>query len=132
MGLSASDIIQNDMVARSLGMELVSASEGRARVAMDIDGRHMNAAGTVHGGAIFSLADVAFAIACNSRGLAVAANASINYCAAARAGRLTAEARELSLSNRLGSYAVEVTDGDGKLIACMQCLAYRLPEKPKA
>ncbi len=122
------DIMAQDRVARHFGMEALSRGEGEATVRFAIEDKHLNALGTVQGGAIFSLADVAFALACNSRGLAVAAGASINFCAAARSGTLTATARELSLSNRLGSYLVEVRDQDGRLIASMQGLAYRMRE----
>jgi acyl-CoA thioesterase len=119
------DIMADDRVARHFGMEALSHGDGKAVVRFAIEDKHLNALGTVQGGAIFSLADVAFALACNSRGLAVAANASINFCSAARSGVLTATARELSLSNKLGSYLVEVRDQDDRLVASMQGLAYR-------
>lgn len=123
------DIMADDRVARHFKMEALSRGEGCATVRFAVEDRHLNALGMVQGGAIFSLADVAFALACNSRGLAVAANASISFCAAARSGTLTAVASELSLSNRLGTYLVEVRDQEGRLIASMQGLAYRMKEK---
>jgi acyl-CoA thioesterase len=80
----------------------------------------------VQGGCLFTLADFAFAAACNSHGtLAVAINASISFVAAGRPGALTAEAHEVALSPRLSSCTVHVRDAGGALIAIFQGMAYR-------
>lgn len=117
--------IGHDRVAEHYGMKVVSMGDGEAVVSMDIDDRHLNGNDTVQGGASFALADVAFALAANSRGKAVGANATITYCAAARAGTLYARAREVSLSRKLGTYEVIVEDQNGKIIALFQSLSYR-------
>jgi len=72
-----------------------------------------------------SLADVTFALAANTRGKAIAANCSINFCNAARAGTLRARATEVSLSRKLGTYQVTVEDSGGKTVALFHGLAYR-------
>jgi acyl-CoA thioesterase len=90
----------------------------------------LNGLGTVHGGAIFTLADFAFAAACNSHGtVAVALNVSITFMKAATTGTLWADAREVSKNFKVGSYAVEVKDDQGELVAQFQGLAYRKKDK---
>jgi acyl-CoA thioesterase len=80
----------------------------------------------VHGGVIFTVADYAFAVACNSYGTAaVAVNAHISYLRAATQGRLVAEATEIAKSRRLGTYSIKVLDGEGELVAVFQGMAYR-------
>jgi acyl-CoA thioesterase len=97
---------------------------------MTLSEHHLNGYGTVQGGAIFTLADFAFAAASNSHGnVAVAVNVSITFMKAARTGTLWAEARELSKNFKLGSYTVEVKDDEGDLIALFQGLVYRKSEK---
>lgn len=115
----------HDRVAEQYGMKVESMEAGAAVVSMEIGDRHLNGNDTVQGGVTFALADVAFALAANSRGKAVGANASITYCAAARSGTLFARAREVSLSRKLGTYEVIVEDQNGKTIALFQALSYR-------
>jgi acyl-CoA thioesterase len=118
-------VLGNDRVADWCDMTVESSGDGSAVVSMEITDRHLNGNGTVHGGVTYSLADVAFALAINSRGPAVSASSSITYCAAARSGRLVATASEVSLSRKLGTYEVVVKDGDGKTVALFQGLGYR-------
>lgn len=116
----------NDHFARHCGIELLSCDAGYARVRMPIQPFHLNGAGTVHGGAIFTLADFAFAVAANGDGrLALAINASTAFLKAARSGTLAAEARELGANRRLGYYEVRITDQEEQLIAMFQGTAYR-------
>ncbi len=120
------EYLQGDQFARHCGIELVSVAPGRAVTRMTIEPRHLNAVGIVQGGAIFTLADYAFAAASNSHGtVALGINVSITYLKSATAGVLTAEARELALNPKLASYAVKVTDAAGALIAVFQGLVYR-------
>jgi len=115
-----------DLYARENGIELLHVGKGVAGVRMAIQEKHINSHGTVHGGAIFTLADTAFALASNSHGIpASAINAHISYMKAARSGTLRAEAREFALNPRLASYTVEVTDDAGEKIAIFQGMAYR-------
>jgi acyl-CoA thioesterase len=121
---------EHDQFARHNGLELVSVAPGQARVKMTLQPHHLNGVDLAHGGAIFTLADFAFAVASNSHGtLAVAINVSISFLKAVRAGTLFAEAREVSRNPRLGSYTVEVRDDAGELVAVFQGLAYRKPDK---
>ena len=123
-------IFKNDRFAERAGIELVSMAEGRAVVQMRVTPEHWNGLRSAHGGAIFTLADFAFAVAANSYGtVAVAVNVSITYQKAVAAGVLRAEAREISKNHKLGTYTVEITDEQGEIVALFQGLAYRKNEK---
>jgi len=118
--------LDNDQFARHCEIELVSVSPGRATARMTLHPHHLNGIGTVQGGAIFTLADFAFAAASNSHGtVAVAVNASVTFMKAARTGVLVAEARELAKNFKIGTYSVEIKDEQGDLVAQFQGLAYR-------
>ncbi|KQC05070.1 MAG: phenylacetic acid degradation protein [Methanoculleus sp. SDB] len=122
----SSDFFLSDAFARETGIELLAVSPGRARVKMAITERHKNSHGTVHGGAIFTLADTAFAAASNSHGIPAAAiNATISYIQAARSGILYADATEFSRNPKLAVYDVRVTDENGGNIALFQGMVYR-------
>jgi acyl-CoA thioesterase len=119
-----------DQFARHCDIELVSVSAGQARARMPLQPHHWNGLGTAQGGAIFTLADFAFAAASNSHGtVAVAVNVSITFMKSARTGTLWAEAREISRNHKLGTYTVEVKDDQGDLVALFQGMAYRKSEK---
>ncbi len=121
---------KNDRFADRANIELVSVSPGQARAKMTLHPHHLNGYGTVQGGAIFTLADFAFAAASNSHGsVAVAINVSITFMKAAKTGALWAEAKEVSRNFKLGSYTVEVKDDAGELVALFQGLAYRKSER---
>ncbi len=113
--------------AKILGMEPMEVKAGYAKVAMEVQPNLSNIFGHCHGGAIFSLMDEAFQLACNSHGtLAVALHVGISYHLPPTMGsRLVAEARELHLGRRTGNYLIEVRDENGKLVASCQALAYR-------
>jgi len=115
-----------DIFARQAGIELIEVSPGRARVRMEIKEQHMNGHSTVHGGAIFTLADTAFALASNSHGIPAAAiNAHISYLTSARSGILYADAEEYAKNPKLASYTVKVTGEKGEKIAIFQGMVYR-------
>jgi len=118
--------VQKDHFANHIGVEMLEYGGGRARARMEIAKHHLNSAGTVHGGAIFSLADAVFSVASNSHGtLALAINVSISFFRAVTQGTLTAEGREVSLNPRLATYLIEVKDQDGSDIALFQGTVYR-------
>jgi len=122
--------IENDQFARYLGVEILDHSPGAARARMPIRAHHLNSAGTVHGGAIFSLADAAFAVASNSHGpLSMAINVSISFFLAVTEGVLYAEAEEASLAPKLATYVIRVTDDRGRRIALFQGTVYRKSER---
>jgi len=125
------EFFRRDQFAAHNGIELLEVSAGCAKVKMNVKEHHLNGLRTVHGGAIFTLADFAFAAACNSHGtVAVALNVSISFVkAAGPGGVLFATAREVSLSPKIGTYEIRVTNGNGDLIATFQGLAYRKKER---
>ena len=125
------EFISNDRFASYLGIELLEMEEGRAKAKLDISDKHLNGISTAHGGAIFSLADLTFAAASNSYGkIAVAINANISFFKAAGKGVLYAEAYEISRTNKLATYTINIQNSDGELIACFQGMVYR-KEKEK-
>lgn len=108
-----------DLASQRLGMVLEDVGPGRAVLSMTITADMVNGHGSAHGGFIFTLADSAFAFACNTVDQrSVGQQASITYLAPARAGdRLTATAVERARPGRSGLYDVTVTGPDGGLIA---------------
>jgi acyl-CoA thioesterase len=100
-----------DTATKGLGMELVAVGPGTATLAMTVTEAMTNGHDTAHGGFIFTLADSAFAFACNSHGhVTVAAHCSITFIKPGRRGdRLVAEAREVSRSGRSGIYDITVS-----------------------
>ncbi len=109
-----------DAAAQALGITLEAVLPGATRLAMRVRADMVNGHGLCHGGLIFTLADTAFAYACNSRNLAtVAAAAEIHFLSPGRAGEvLVAVARERAASGRTGIYDVDVTDrASGRVIA---------------
>jgi acyl-CoA thioesterase len=118
--------MESDQFAKHIGVEMVEAKIGYARVKMEIKPYHLNGVGIVHGGAIFTMADFAFAIAANSREqVAVAINVSIAFVKAVSQGTVYAEAREISINRKLGVYQVDVIDESKELLASFQGMAYR-------
>ncbi len=118
---------EHDRFGRLLGMKLEAVEPGYSRVSMTVTGDMLNSVGITHGGATFSLADFAFAVASNSHGqVAVALNAQINYPAASREGdTLVAEAREQSCSRSTAIYQIEVRRGDNTLVALFTGTVFR-------
>ena len=120
------DFFKNDKFAEYVGIELLEVSNGRAKAKMEIKNHHLNGLKTVQGGAIFTLADLAFAAASNSHGsVAVSINANISYLRAATTGSLIAEAKEVSINPKLATYTVNITDENGDIIAIFQGMVYR-------
>jgi len=117
---------KRDRFAELVGIELLEVAKGKAKAMLTIQERHLNTIRTVHGGAIFALADLAFAAASNSYGtVAVGINVSISYVKAATGGVLIAEAREVSLNPKLATYTVDVKDEEGDIVAIFQGMVYR-------
>lgn len=121
--------LKQDGFARLINAGIISVSPGHARAKMEIHPHHLNAYKIVQGGAIFTLADYAFAAASNAHGtVAVGINVSISYMKAAKEGTLWAEARETSRNPKLATYTVEVKDDAGDLVALFQGMVYRKKE----
>lgn len=124
------EYFSKDNYASHLGIELTETGPGYASAKMNLSNEHLNAYATVHGGAIFSLADFVCAVAANSYGkVALTVNMSITYLKSAKEGVLFAEARELSCPKKLASYCVTVKDQDGQAIASAQATVYRKDEE---
>jgi acyl-CoA thioesterase len=117
---SADAMWSGDKASQGLGMEILDVGPGTSRLAMTVTERMANGHGSCHGGFIFTLADSAFAFACNSHGApSVALHCAVTYVKPGRVGmRLVAEARERQLGERSGIYDVTVRDeADGSVIA---------------
>ncbi len=118
-----------DLFAQHNGIELLEVGPGWAKASMRIEPFHFNGAKTVHGGAIFTLGDFAFAVASNSHGtLAMGINVSISFVKAVTGGTLYAEAREQTQNPKLASYSVQITDDDNAVVAIFQGMVYRKKE----
>lgn len=123
---AAKNYFADDRFAALTGVEIIEARIGYCKARLNIEDKHMNAANVVQGGAIFTLADLAFAVASNSRGqLALAINVNISFLKAASTGILYAVATEVKEPGRLGAYDVMVTDDEGDIIARFNGMVYR-------
>jgi acyl-CoA thioesterase len=113
------EMLRRDNTSRFLGMELAAIAPGYARVLLTVREDMLNGVAICHGGISYTLADTAFAYACNSHNrIAVAQSCSVTYPAAARLGdRLTAECREILRKGRNGTYDCTVTNQEGVVIA---------------
>lgn len=115
----------SDHFAEHLGMTLLERRAGYARVAVTLNENLMNGVELAHGGLIFTLADYAFALACNTaERRAVSISASINYIYPGKAGTLTAEGAVVSENKKMGHYTMNVYNDDRTVIAVMSGLAY--------
>ena len=125
---SAAALYKRDTAARSLGIRVEEIAPGRASLSMSVEDKMVNGHGICHGGYIFTLADTAFAYACNSRNAStVAAGARIEFLAPARLGdRLRATASEVSLRGRNGVYDVVVSREDGERLALFRGNSLRI------
>ena len=120
------EMMKEDSLFSQFGMVLVNYGPGWSKVSMAVHKDMLNGYGATHGAVIYALSDVAFAIACNSRGTkGVALSMNIHYRRPAGLGEtLTAEGREESLGRTTGVYRMKVTNGDGKLVAVADGLAF--------
>lgn len=120
---------KNDRYATLTGIELIESSTGFCKARLKIEDKHLNAANVIQGGAIFTLADFAFAVASNSHGqLALAINANITFLKGKSAGVLYATAREIADPKRIGAYSVLISDENDEVIAQFNGLVYRKNE----
>jgi acyl-CoA thioesterase len=124
----AEAMYERDRASQALGMRIVQIAPGFAAMTMTVRADMLNGHATCHGGFIFSLADSAFAFACNSRNLiTVAAGCTIEFLAPAREGDvLTATGRERALAGRSGIYDIDVTNAHGATIAVFRGKSARI------
>lgn len=121
------DFFKNDAFAASAGVELLEAQNGYARASMTITSVHLNGGGVCQGGALFTLADLAFAAATNSHAqLTFSISSEIHIFKSCRDGvTLYAEAREVFNHRRLSHCQVRITTDDGALVATFNGTGYR-------
>ncbi|MNG67015.1 Acyl-coenzyme A thioesterase PaaI [compost metagenome] len=124
----ADAMFSRDQATQGLGIRLLDAGPGQARLCMAVRADMIQGHGTCHGGFLFALADSAFAFACNSYDEAtVALGCSIDYLAPAlRDDLLTATASELSRKGRTGLYDVRIENQRGELIAMFHGKSYKV------
>jgi acyl-CoA thioesterase len=117
----------NDAFSQWLGIERVLVQQGHCIIRMTVRKEMLNGFGIAHGGITYSLADSAFAFACNSHGRkSVSVETSISHTLALKEGDvIIAEARELHVSNKIGVYQIDVTNQDGKIVALFKGTCYR-------
>lgn len=120
-------MIQEDRFSRWLGVELLEISEGYSRIRMTIREEMVNGFGIVHGGVPFSLADSAFAFACNNRNnLSVALDANMSFIKPMQPGDvITAEAREVHNGRSTGVYIVSLTNQKEEQVALFKGTCFR-------
>ena len=124
--MTVKEFFKADRYAALSGIELLSAEPGRAKARMEIRDMHLNAGNVVQGGAVFTLADLAFAAAVNAYGkLAMSVETSIRYFKAAGSGVLFAEAQMVNFHKRIATFEVKVTNDTDELIALFTATAYR-------
>ena len=125
----AAQMWESDEVSRALGAQLVEVGPGRARVALTLEARHCNSFGMCHGGTSFTLGDIAFGYACNSRDqIMVAQHVTISFVAPGHVGDvLTAEAEEVNLSGRNGIFDITVRNQRGERIALLRGACRSIP-----
>ncbi|MGJ7511621.1 hydroxyphenylacetyl-CoA thioesterase PaaI [Variovorax sp. GT1P44] len=122
----------NDRAVQSLGMHVTEISPGRATVTMTVRDNMLNGHDICHGGFLTTLADTAFAYACNSYNeLTVASSFSMDIVAPARHGDvLTARSVEVSKAGRTGVYDSDITNQRGERVAVFRGRSYTLKGKP--
>ncbi len=124
-------LMREDRFSNWLGIQVTEIREGYSRIRMTIREEMVNGFGIVHGGVTFSLADSAFAFACNNRNvLSVALDTSINFIKPVHLGDvLTAEAKELHNGQSTGLYQIEIRNQKDHVVAVFKGLCYRTDKK---
>ena len=118
-------LLERDHFASENGIRLVEVRVGFARTEMTVESRHLNGVGILQGGALFTLADLAFAGASNSHGVvAVGCQVDVTWFKAVRSGKLTATAEEIARTHRLSTCLIRVTDENQDLVALFKGIAY--------
>ena len=124
-------MMENDFFSQWLGIEVLQIREGYSKIKMAVRKEMVNGFGIVHGGIPFSLADSAFAFACNNRNnLSVALDTSINFIKPVHVGdTLTAEAIEIHNGRSTGLYHIAITNQNEHSVALFKGLCFRTDKK---
>ena len=120
-------MMENDFFSQWMGVEVLEVKEGYSKIKMTIRKEMVNGFGIVHGGLPFSLADSAFAFACNNRNnLSVALDVTITFTKAVNIGDvLTAEAKEIHNGRSTGVYLITVTNQKNQSVALFKGTCFR-------
>ena len=120
-------MMENDYFSQWMGVEVLEVKEGYSKIKMTIRKEMVNGFGIVHGGLPFSLADSAFAFACNNRNnLSVALDVTITFTKAVNIGDvLTAEAKEIHNGRSTGVYLIIVTNQKNEVVALFNGTCFR-------
>ena len=120
-------MMKNDLFSQWLGITVIEVKEGYSKIQMTLRPEMINGFGIIHGGICFSLADSAFAFACNNRNnLSVALDTSINFTKATQPGDvITAEAKELHNGRSTGLYLITITNQKGEQVAVFKGTCFR-------
>jgi acyl-CoA thioesterase len=120
-------MMQNDLFSQWLGIEVLDIKEGYSKIRLTVRSEMINGFGIVHGGIAFSLADSAFAFACNNRNnLSVALDTAINFTKPVHVGdELTAEAKEIHNGKSTGLYHISITNQRNHLVAFFKGTCFR-------
>lgn len=120
-------LMENDLFSQWLGIEVLEVAEGYSKIKMTVRKEMINGFGIVHGGVAFSIADSAFAFACNNRNnLSVALDTSINFIKPVHVDDvLTAEAKELHNGRSTGLYHITITNQHGHVVALFKGTCFR-------
>jgi acyl-CoA thioesterase len=123
--MTINDFFRNDIFAAEAGIELIEVGNGTAFARMEITPKHLNGAGVCQGGAIFTLADLAFAAATNSHAeLTLSIQSDIKIFKSEKSGCLYAKAKEIVRQGRISSCEVKITNEAGALIATFNGIGY--------
>ena len=120
-------MMEHDKFSQWLGISVLAIQEGYSKIQMVVREEMINGFGIVHGGIAFSLADSAFAFACNNRNnLSVALDTSINFTKSVQVGdTLTAEAREHHNGRSTGLYFITITNQNDEMVAHFKGTCFR-------
>lgn len=126
-GKVVAHMMEHDLFSRWLGIKVLEVREGYSRITMQVRKEMVNGFGIAHGGIAFSLADSAFAFACNNRNdLSVALDTSINFTKQVMVGdTLTAEATEIHNGKSTGLYHIGITNQHGQKVALFKGTCFR-------
>ena len=124
-------MMEHDQFSQWLGITLLDIQEGYSKIQMTVREEMLNGFGIVHGGLAFSLADSAFAFACNNRNnLSVALDTSINFTKAVQVGdTLVAEAKEIHNRKSTGLYPIPITNQKQQVVAVFKGTCFRMGKK---
>lgn len=130
-GEVVAQMMQNDLFSQWLGIEVLAIKEGYSKIKMTVRKEMINGFGIVHGGIAFSLADSAFAFACNNRNtLSVALDTAINFIKPVHIDDvLTAEAKELHNGKSTGLYHITISNQKEHIVAVFKGTCFRTDKK---